>query len=210
MLRLDKRIGPYAYLSAGLGISGGNIERDLVAVRELAKEWGANSAVPEAFLVNSRHRKNWALKMLHEQSVLSGTPVEGGSAALSGGKPTIAIWGLAYKADTKSTKNSPSLDLLKNLAPFTVRIYDPQAVLDKTAYPHATQTASALEACRGANALVVMTPWKEFSGASAASIRETLAGRVILDPFGILDAGQCRKLGLKYFTLGQASKGDGI
>ena len=190
-LRTDRRIGPHAYLSAGLGIAGGNIERDLVAVRELARTLGADSGVTEAFLANSRHRKNWALKTIHELVDLSDPGV------------TIALWGLAYKADTKSTKNSPALGLLENLSRFSVRVYDPQALLDKKVFPNAVQAESVLDACRGADALVIMTPWKEFSSVPLARLKEALKpSSVVVDPFGVLDRKECAKLGLRYFRLG--------
>ena len=189
-LRTDKRIGPHAYLGAGLGIAGGNVERDLAALGSLAKEWGTDGGVSEAILKNSGHRKNWALQTLHEQ-VLSLYP-----------KAVVALWGLAYKADTASTKNSPALALLESLTEFPVRVYDPRALLDKRKFPQASQAASALEACRGAGVLVVMTPWKEFSSVSLARLKEELAGQVVLDPFGVLDQKQCVSLGLRYFRLG--------
>jgi len=198
VLRADRRIGQYAYLSAGLGIAGGNIERDLVAIREMAREWGTDGSVIEAFLANSRHRKNWALKMINEQL----TP--------AGPKTVIALWGLAYKADTRSTKNSPALALLQNLSPFSVRVYDPQATLDQKLFPQAVQAGSALEACRGANILAIMTPWKEFFSIPPAKIQEALASpAAVLDPFGVLDSAKCTKLGLKYFRLGVKSEGGG-
>jgi len=153
------------------------------------KERG-DGGVSEAILKNSGHRKNWAFRTLHEQ-VLSLHP-----------KAVVALWGLAYKADTASTKNSPALALLESLSEFSIRIYDPQALLDKKKFPKALQAGSALEACRGADALAVMTPWKEFSSISLARLKEELAGRVVLDPFGVLDRKQCAALGLRYFRLG--------
>lgn len=190
VLRADARIGQKAYLGAGLGIAGGNIERDLTAVNLLAREWGADPGFTESVLFNSRHRKRWALRKIHED-VGPLTP-----------KSLVALWGLAYKADTRSLKNSPAIELLKDLAPCPVRVYDPQAILDKNAFPSATQTASALEACRGAQALTVMTPWKEFSSVSLDQVREMMSGRTLLDPWGILDETECVRVGFHYSRLG--------
>lgn len=190
VLKLDRRIGPQAYLSPGLGLAGGNLERDLVTVRTLATEWGTEAGVIDAWLVNSSRRRDWALRAIHSE-VLPGCP-----------EPTIAIWGLAYKPDTKSTKNAPALALIDALKPFSIRAYDPQVVLEQPHAANVIQTRSPLEACRGADALVVMTPWREFSAINAAEIREQMAGRVIIDPFGALDRQRCLALGFAHLRLG--------
>jgi UDPglucose 6-dehydrogenase len=65
-LKLDRRIGPYAYLSSGLGLAGGNIERDLAAVINMGAEHGTHTRVIEAFVENSRHRAQWCLRALHD------------------------------------------------------------------------------------------------------------------------------------------------
>lgn len=93
-LRLDKRIGPYAYISPGLGIAGGNLERDLATVCRLAEEHGTDAEVVRAWIHNSRYRKDWVLRVLHS-NVLNYCP-----------QPRIAVLGLAYKENTHSIKNS--------------------------------------------------------------------------------------------------------
>lgn len=189
-LKLDKRIGPHAYLSPGLGIAGGNLERDMVTVSTLASEFGTDAGVVDAWLSNSRHRRDWVLKALH-------------SVVMSRSKdPIIAIWGLAYKPNTMSTKNSPSLALIEALGPFSVRACDPQVVLKSHSSQNVVQVESALDACRGADALVIMTPWREFSAIGMIEVRELMRGRVIVDPFSTLDASLCAELGFSHFRLG--------
>lgn len=189
-LRLDQRIGARAYLQPGLGLSGGNLERDLATVRRLAEEHGSDVGVVDAWLTDSRYRRDWVLRRLHAD-ILSRV-----------GEPILAVWGLAYKAQTNSTKNSPALALIDALPAVAVRVYDPQVTLNGVARPHVTQTASALEACRGADALAVMTPWPEFAAVSPSQIRELMRGRVVLDPFGVLNANACAADGLQPHRLG--------
>ena len=112
-LKLDKRIGQHAYLAPGLGIAGGNLERDLATVCRFADELGTDANVVRAWIANSRHRRDWALRTLHRE-VLARVD-----------DPVIAVLGLAYKQDTHSTKNSPSIALLSSLTPFRVRVFDP-------------------------------------------------------------------------------------
>src|SRR5206468_1179836 len=175
-LRLDKRIGPHAYLWPGLGIAGGNLERDLVTVRTLAEQHGTDAGIVRQWLGDSRYRRDWVLRKLHENF---GTP--------------IALWGLAYKQDTATTKNSPALALLECLKGLPVQTYDP--AVNGTA-------ASALDACDGAALLVLMTPWKAFAGYSAGKLRERMTGHVVIDPFALLDGRQLRAAGFDYHRLG--------
>src|SRR5919109_5597208 len=61
-LKLDRRIGAYAYLAPGLGIAGGNLERDLATVSRLSEGQGTEAGMITAWLRNSRYRRGWALR----------------------------------------------------------------------------------------------------------------------------------------------------
>ncbi len=189
-LRLDKRIGQHAYLAPGLGISGGNLERDLATVWRLADAHGTDAGVVRAWIANSGHRRDWALVKVHER-VLAQNP-----------DPVLAVLGLSYKQDTASTKNSPSLALLSALTPFRVRVYDPAVAPCPEFHPRLVGAVSALDACVGADALVIMTPWNEFRELRAEAIGARLRGRTVIDPYGVLDVRGCRAAGLDYVTLG--------
>ena len=191
-LRLDKRIGPHAYLSPGLGIAGGNLERDLVTVQSLAAKYGTEAGIIAAWQTNSRHRRDWALRRVHEL-VLAGDalPVK-----------SLALWGLAYKQDTHSVKNSPAISLAEALAPFPKIAYDPRVKSLEWPIPNLSIAPSALEACLGADALLVMTPWSEFSTVAPADLRQQMKGHVIIDPFGVLDGRACHAAGFSYHALG--------
>jgi UDPglucose 6-dehydrogenase len=190
-LRLDKRIGPHAYLTPGLGVSGGNLERDLVTVQNLAKQHGTETGVVSAWQHNSTYRKQWALRMI-ERHVFPAHP-----------KPRLAVWGIAYKEDTHSIKNSPAVETLRALSGHDVHAYDPAAQIDPAAIPHVTRHTKALDVLPGADALVIMTPWKEFKTISPAEIRARLKGAIVIDPHGVLDRDACAIAGLKIFQLGR-------
>src|SRR5262249_1782701 len=102
-LKLDRRIGPYSYLSPGLGISGGNLERDLRTVLDLAASHATDAGIVKAWVANSRHRKDWCWQVL-SSTVLTQKP-----------RAATGVLGLAYKENTHSTKNSPALVLLEHL-----------------------------------------------------------------------------------------------
>jgi UDPglucose 6-dehydrogenase len=189
-LRSDRRIGPYAYLAPGLGLSGGNLERDLATIGAISSEYGTDSGVIDAYLTNSQHRQSWALKTLCANS-----------PAGSDGS-TVAVWGLTYKPDTNSTKNSPALSLINGLGNTKVRAYDPKAVLEPQTFSNIDQTETALDCCHGADALAIMTAWKEFSAVDLDQVREMMAGRVIVDPLGLLEREKCAALGFQLHQLG--------
>jgi len=186
-LRLDRRIGPYAYLSPGLGIAGGNLERDLVTIQRIAGQFGSDAGVVTAWQRNSVYRRDWVLRRLFEVGLLE-RPAES----------TLAVWGLAYKQDTHSIKNSPSLALLRSLFDYRWQAYDPAAIIPTADFPRVRVCSSALEAARGADVLIVMTPWKEFASVPL----DGLTTPHVLDPYGVLDGNRCRELGLQYARLG--------
>ena len=189
-LRLDRRIGPHAYLGAGLGIGGGNLQRDMATIRGLAAEHGTDAALVDVWAANSQYRRDWALRELHRRVI----------ATLE--RPAIGVWGLAYKESTQSTRNSPAVHLLDKLAAFDVTAYDPAAVLPSGALPHVTRVATALEACRERDVLLVMTPWPEFAAVDAAAIRSAMRGSTIIDPFGVMDPTAAAHSQLAHFRLG--------
>jgi UDPglucose 6-dehydrogenase len=189
-LRLDKRIGPHAYLSPGLGIAGGNLERDLVTVQKIGAERGTEVGIVSAWQTNSRHRRDWVLRRIHEL-VLS-----------KNSKPRLAIWGLAYKQDTHSVKNSPALALAWSLPAVEKLAFDPMVRSLAEPIPGLSIAVSALEACDGADALAVMTPSPEFSTIDPGLIRKQMRGNILIDPFAILDWRKCHAAGFSYHKLG--------
>ena len=182
-LKLDKRIGAHAYLAPGLGVAGGNLERDLATVIRLAGEYGTDAGVVQACLANSRHRRDWAARKIREV-LLERDP-----------NAVIAVWGLAYKQNTNSVKNSPSLATIAQLEGATLRLHDPVV-------PAAT-ARDPLEAARGADALMILTPWPEYGRIEPAKIASAMRGRIVLDPYAVLDRNAAAAAGLTLHTLGR-------
>lgn len=189
-LKLDRRIGAYSYLSAGLGIAGGNLERDLATVIRLSGETGSDAGVVEAFVRNSRHRRDWALRTIHRE-ILDENP-----------RAVIGVLGLAYKENTHSIKNSPSVALLEHLLPWKVRVYDP--VVTPAAVPHLKiqGTSSALEAAQDVDVLIIMTPWPAFRQLDPHDLAKAMCGKLIIDPYRVLRSAAVTAAGLDYITLG--------
>ncbi|HXH33193.1 MAG TPA: nucleotide sugar dehydrogenase [Plantibacter sp.] len=191
-LRLDRRIGEHAYLGAGLGFGGSNLSRDLATIERLARATGVDAGVVAAWRAHSVHRRAWPLRVLHERLL--------GRTA----RPRVAIWGLAYKEDTQSTRNSPGLALATTLAAAGTEVaaYDPEAEPVTIVSPSFRRVDDPFEACADADALVLATPWRSFRDSEPAAIADALEGRLVVDPYGLLDAGRMAAVGLEHARLG--------
>lgn len=187
-LRLDRRIGEHAYLSPGLGISGGNLERDLATISAISAARNTDAGVVDAWRRNSQYRKAWVFRTLQAEAL--------------GDDARVGIWGLAYKAGTASTKNSPALDFLDAARSIAAQAYDPKVRLAEGADASVEQVDTPLAACQGVDALAVLTPWPEFRTVPLGEVRARMRGTVIIDPHGVLDRQQCMALGFRYRRLG--------
>lgn len=187
-LRLDQRIGPHAYLAPGLGISGGNLERDLRTVLDIAEAKGTDAGVVKAWLANSHHRKEWCWRILRDRA-LARWPAA-----------PVGVLGLAYKENTDSTRSSPALALLAHLEGRTVRVHDP--VVAATVAPFAERCAEPLDCARGAAALVIVTPWPLYRALAVADLAAVMAGNVLIDPYRLLDGCSAAGAGFEYHALG--------
>lgn len=196
-LKLDRRIGQYSYLAPGLGIAGGNLERDLATVCNFADAHHTDAGVVRAWISNSRHRKNWAATTIR--------------SVLLDHKPdaVVAVWGLAYKENTHSIKNSPSLATIAQMPGTHLRLHDPLVPAEAAQHPQATGSASPLEAAKGADALMILTPWDEYKKIPPSAIASVLVGRLVLDPYGVLDVKAAVAAGLELHTLGRSPLGTG-
>jgi UDPglucose 6-dehydrogenase len=190
-LKLDRRIGPFAYLAPGLGIAGGNLERDLATVCRLAEAHDSDAGVVKAWRHDSRYRRDWAVRTIRK-ALLNENP-----------HAEIAVWGLAYKENTDSVKNSPSLATIRQLTGVPFRVHDPVVHASVAAGSGATGANQPLEATAGAEALMILTPWPDYRRIAPADIARSLRGRIVLDPYAVLDRQAAEAAGLVYHTLGR-------
>lgn len=184
-LRLDARIGPAAYLRPGLGIAGGNLERDLETLRAIGRTHDVDLTLLTALAAHNERRFEWVLRRLDDVLATS-----------SGRKPTIAIWGLAYKKGTRSLKNAASLRLIERMrGRAAVRAWDPIVTKDDLervlGHDHAVGLASSPEeTVVGADCLVILTDSDEIRALDPASVRRRMRRPVIIDCVGIIDASR--------------------
>jgi len=117
----------------------------------------------------------------------------------------IAVLGLAYKENTRSTKNSPALALLVRLQGTELRVHDP--VVPAEIVPVATGCDAPLVCAEGADALVLATRWPQFRELQTADLARVMAGRVLMDPFRLLSGEAAAAAGFEYHALGMPPLG---
>jgi len=192
----DPRIGPH-FLYAGVGYGGSCFPKDVKALVHTAEVAGEPAELMRAAEhVNARQRRILFDKM---QRFFGGE--------LAGRR--IALWGLAFKANTDDMREAPSLALIEALtgAGATVVAYDPVAqdnarrLCDGNGHVHFAATARA--ACEGAEALAVVTEWLEFRSPDFEWLAGVLKSRAVFDGRNLYDPAQVRAAGLHYFGIGR-------
>ena len=187
-LQLDERIGKKSYLKPGLGISGGNIERDIFSVKEIVRNNDRPLSFINAFEKNSDYMKSWVYRVLNKNKILNKNS-------------HICILGLSYKENTDSTKNSPTISLLKKIKNNPIKIYDPKAIL-KEKYKNCLQVKNMFSAIQNTNLIILMTPWGEFKTINKY-FNFIKKKSVIIDPHRVIDFKYLKKRSFEYFTLGK-------
>lgn len=186
-LRSDRRIGQHAYIRPGLGIAGGHLERDLVHLSQL----DADTGLIDYVLDYNAKRYRWAHRQL-ARHIFSDKA-----------RPRVALWGLAYKKNTQSTKNSFAVRILHDLlGKADLCVYDPAAPL-----PGELQigvvSRGRYEAARGADCLLVLTDWDEFVDTDFAVLASKMRGRVLIDCAGVLDREAATQQGFRFVSVGE-------
>jgi len=193
-LKLDRRIGEYGYVEPGLGISGGNIERDIQTANTLAKAYEVEYSIFKSIEKNSQYRKLWPSRIIKEKFDMTQKNWK------------IAIWGIAYKKDTHSIKNSPAVENMKILSSScTFNLFDPIAGLPNVNGLPISKFSNILDTLNGADALIIFNNSKVFSKVSAIEIKDRMNGNLVIDPFNVLETASC--YGFDYHTLGKSANG---
>jgi UDPglucose 6-dehydrogenase len=191
---LDGRIGR-KFLHPGPGYGGSCFPKDTLAMARTAQEYGSPLRLVETTIaVNEARKEAMADRVI---------AACGGSVA---GK-TLAVLGLAFKPETDDMREAPSLVVLPRLAAAgaSLRAFDPVAM------GHARQllpasveyAAGALDAAKGADALVLLTEWNEFRALSPQRLKAAMRGNVLVDLRNIYDPEAMREAGFSYTSIGR-------
>lgn len=190
----DERIGK-AFLFPGPGYGGSCFPKDVKALVATARESGFPLALLEAVdRVNDEHKQVPFLKV----KALLGGSVKGTS---------IALWGLAFKAQTDDMRESSALAFIaRALAEgATVRAHDPKAMDEarRRLGDRVSLAGHPYEALEGADALVVLTEWQEYRVLDHARAKRALKRPVVVDARNLYDPARMRQAGFTYASIGR-------
>jgi UDPglucose 6-dehydrogenase len=192
----DPRIG-FHFLYPGVGYGGSCFPKDVQALIRTAQDAGQELQVLQAVEAANEAQK----------SVLAQKITKRLGKDLSG--KTFALWGLAFKPNTDDMREAPSLVLIADLLArgASIRAYDPVAgheaerILGKDS--RISYASTPMEALDGADALAIVTEWKEFRSPDFDAIKAKLKTPVIFDGRNLYDPATPRKSGLEYFAIGR-------
>ena len=193
----DPRIG-YDFLYPGCGYGGSCFPKDVKALIKTASD----KAGIELKVLNAVEQANDAQK-----HVLTGKITQHFGSDLKG--KHFALWGLAFKPNTDDMRAAPSRALLADLfaAGATVTAYDPAAMHEARRIfgdePRLRYAAKAMDALDDADALVVVTEWKEFRSADLDAIKRRLKIPLIFDGRNLYDPKFVRSQGIQYLPIGR-------
>ena len=192
----DTRIGN-KFLYAGCGYGGSCFPKDVKALIKTASDNGYSLRVLKAV-----EEVNNDQKLVLFQKIVKHY---GDESKLKG--KTVALWGLAFKPETDDMREAPSLFLIDLLlkAGAKVKVYDPVAMDEcrRRIGDKVTYAQNRYDAVEGADALMLVTEWKEFRIPNTDTLLDKMKGRLILDGRNILDGEELRQAGFEYHCIGK-------
>jgi UDPglucose 6-dehydrogenase len=193
----DKRIG-YSFIYPGAGYGGSCFPKDVKALKKIAEECGY-----KANLISSVEEVNNAQKLVIAQKI-----VKKFGKDLTG--KTFALWGLAFKPETDDMREAPSIYVIKELVSrgANLQVYDPKAMVEaKECYLNGVDNVSYLdskyEVLKNADALILLTEWKEFRSPDFEEIKSKLLSPVIFDGRNQYNGLNLEDKGFEYYQIGK-------
>ena len=192
----DKRIGR-DFLNAGLGYGGSCFPKDIAAFIAISEQMGIPfNLLKEVQRINKRQLDRFLDSIREALWVLK--------------DKKLAVWGIAFKPNTDDVRSSVAADLVEKLVAegANVSVYDPKAMEKAQGLAFAdkiTFATSALEAARGAEALIIATEWAEFASVDLAELREVMRTPLIFDGRNLIDPVAAADFGFQYRGIGRGA-----
>jgi UDPglucose 6-dehydrogenase len=190
----DSRIGP-AFLRAGCGYGGSCFPKDVAALEHISRAVGHENMFVNAIqTINKNQKKRFVDKI--QQKL--GRPLQGAN---------IAVWGLAFKADTDDIRESPALDVIRYLLDkgAHVKATDPKAMEHmKLIFKDEVEwSADPVSCTAGADAVALLTDWPQYTTLPFRKIAATMNSPIIFDGRNCLHRDLMRETGFQYYPMGR-------
>ncbi len=195
---MDQRIGP-RFLAAGVGYGGSCLPKDIKSLHAISSRAGVDfKLLDEVERINELQRANFLHKMRFTLGQLRGK--------------RLGVLGLSFKGGTDDVRESPAIHVVRSLIDdgCIITAYDPaamrnaQEVLPEGAVAFAENAYQTMD---GADALVVLTDWAEFSQLDMFEIKQRLSRPVVLDGRNMFDSRVMKEMGLTYICVGRPMDG---
>ena len=190
----DFRIGP-AFLRAGCGYGGSCFPKDVAALEHISRQIGHESLFVQAIQkTNCNQKLRFAEKIIQKL----GRPIQGAK---------IAVWGLAFKADTDDIRESPALDVIRHLIDKGAEVVatDPKAMenMKQVFKDEVEWSPDPVNAAVGADAVALLTDWPQYSTLPFRKIAATMNTPIIFDGRNCLHRDVMRETGFQYYPMGR-------
>ena len=196
----DARIG-YSFIYPGCGYGGSCFPKDVKALKKIAEEYNY-----DAKLITSVEEVNDAQKL-----VISNKVIHKFGDDLTG--KTFGIWGLAFKPGTDDMREAPAIYIIKELLKRGAKIqaYDPKAVEEAKEFylkgaKNISYVNSKYQALEDADAMILLTEWKEFRSPDFDEISKLLKSPVIFDGRNQYNAFNLKEKGFEYYQIGRTER----
>jgi len=196
IMKADRRIGHFAFLSPGLGFAGGTLGREIRALQNFGQKTDRATRMMDAIWeVNQSRPQIVRHKLMSEYGRLRGL--------------NVAILGLTYKPGTSTLRRAISLDIMRDLATHGVALkaYDPLVRIDgMTELPPFELVNSPYEAAAGTDAVVLLTEWAKIkTDLDLAKLKTSMRQPLFIDTRNLFDPVQMKQLGFVYLGIGRGA-----
>jgi UDPglucose 6-dehydrogenase len=192
---LDSRIGP-RFLRPGIGYGGSCFPKDVAAFRSVAQQMGVDfDLLSEVEKINAQQKRRFLSKVRSALWTLRGK--------------RLAVLGLSFKGETDDIRESPAIDLVEMLLAegCSVVAYDPAAMerarLELPPSSSMSYATSAYEAAKDADALLILSDWKEFVGLDLRRLHTALRYAIVVDGRNLFDPAVMQEHGFTYLSVGR-------